>query len=130
MYVQLPTGQEIRFFIEHKKGRFGPWNSRQTNAWVFDQNNNAIGHGSVEFKPHTFNRRRGVAVALKEALEMAGLTRAERKAVWSRVWNGRFQRSVGATSGLSFGWSDFFRLVWTLALWGFVTGCMLAALTQ
>lgn len=104
-------GMEIEVFISHVKYEDklirggGTWN----NA-IYEKANPKVNTlatvkiGSEEFRSaascaasDTFSRRKGVSIALSRALKLAGLDKQTRAAIWSRVWNNKYDKVLTTT---------------------------------
>jgi hypothetical protein len=100
MRVKLSETRTVQYFVEHvctpsarltDKGKPHMVPTGVTQATVFDETGAVLGRGRAKRHPNDpFRKHTGTSRALARALEGSGLTKGERKLVWSRVWNGRY----------------------------------------
>lgn len=90
--MQKPNERE-RYKQDRDEAQRKPGRANPKAAWttaavkVNDQEFNGSSYCSVL---DTFNRHKGVQVALGRALKASGLTKAERKLVWEKVFAGKY----------------------------------------
>jgi len=100
MNIDLPRGK-LGLFISHPKS--GAMRN-STFAVVKDADGLVVATGHAYCaKGDTFNRRRGVQLAVARALADTNLTKPERAIVWDRVWNGKYADAKQADTYLVMG---------------------------